>query len=349
MKRTIPLSVLDLAPIPSGSTASEALRRTIELARLAERLGYVRYWFAEHHSLPSIGSSSPEVLIAHAAAQTGRIRLGAGGVMLPNHVPLRVAETYHTLEALYPGRIDLGIGRAPGTDPVTVRALRSFDAEQFPAHLAEVLALSRETLPPGHPFASVRVVPGGVELPPIWILGSSGASAHFAGASGLGYAFASHFSPTPAAPALRAYRESFAPSSDFPEPHAIVGVAVVCAETDERADHLALSLDLSWANLLSGRLAPLPSPEEALAHEYTPQERTAVRERRALLVVGTPEKVRARIEELVAETEADEVMVTSLIHSHADRLRSYELLADVFELNGAGAPSGHPDRRLSVR
>ena len=349
MKRNLPLSVLDLAPIPSGSTASEALRRTIELARLAERLGYVRYWFAEHHSLPSVGSSSPEVLIAHAAAQTERIRLGAGGVMLPNHVPLRVAETYHTLEALYPGRIDLGIGRAPGTDPVTVRALRSFDAEQFPAHLAEVLALSRGTLPSGHPFASVRVVPGGVELPPIWILGSSGASARFAGASGLGYAFASHFSPTPAAPALRAYRESFTPSSDFPEPHAIIGVAVVCAETDERADHLALSMDLSWANLLSGRLAPLPSPEEALAHPYTPQELAAVRERRALLVVGTPEKVRARIEDLAAETEADEVMVSSLIHSHADRLRSYELLADVFELNGAGAPSGHPDRRLSAR
>lgn len=333
MSRTIPLSVLDLAPIPSGTTPSEALRRTVELARLADRLGYVRYWFAEHHNLPGIGSSAPEILIAHAAARTERIRLGAGGVMLPNHVPLKVAETYHTLEALHPGRIDLGIGRAPGTDPVTVRALRSFDPEQFPAHLAELLALSRETLPPEHPLASVHVVPGGVTLPPIWILGSTGASARFAGASGLGYAFASHFSPTPAAPALRAYRASFEPSEAFPEPHAILGVAVVCAATDERADHLALSMDLAWAHLLSGRLAPLPSPEEALAHTYTPQEQAAVRERRALLVVGNPERVRARIEQMVAETDADEVMVTSMIHSHADRLRSYELLADVFAIH----------------
>ncbi len=333
LKNPIPLSILDLAPLPSGSAAPEALRRDIELALLADRLGYVRYWFAEHHSLPSIGSSAPEILIAHAAARTERIRLGSGGIMLPNHVPLKVAETFHTLEALYPGRIDLGIGRAPGTDPVTVRALRSFDAEQFPAHLAELLALSRETLPPDHPFAPVRVVPGGVSLPPIWILGSTGASARFAGASGLGYAFASHFSPTPAAPALAAYRESFEPSEMFPEPHAILGAAVVCAETDERADHLALSMDLSWAHLLSGRLAPLPSPEEALAHPYTPQERAAVRQRRELLVVGNPRKVRAEIERTVAETEADEVMVSSLIHSHPERLRSYELLAEVFELD----------------
>jgi luciferase family oxidoreductase group 1 len=335
LKTAVPLSVLDLAPIPSGSTAAEALRRTVDLVRLADRLGYVRYWFAEHHGLPSIGSSAPEILIAHAAARTERIRLGTGGIMLPNHVPLKVAEAFHTLEALYPGRIDLGIGRAPGTDPVTVRALRSFDAEQFPAHLAELLALSRAALPPEHPFASVRVIPGGVPLPPIWLLGSTGASARFAGRSGLGYAFASHFSPTPAAPALRAYRESFDPSEEFPEPHAILGLAVVCAETDEHADYLASSLDLSWANLQSGRLAPLPSPQEALAHAYTPQERDAVRQRRALLVVGNPEKVRAQIEQILAETGADEVMVTSLIHDHAERLRSYELLAEVFETKTA--------------
>jgi luciferase family oxidoreductase group 1 len=311
-------------------TASEALHQTIELARLADRLGYVRYWFAEHHSLPSVGSSAPEVLIAHAAARTERIRVGTGGIMLPNHVPLIVAETFHTLEALYPGRIDLGIGRAPGTDPITLRALRSFDSEEFPAHLAELLALSHGALPPEHPFSSVRVVPGGVPLPPIWLLGSSGASARFAGASGLGYAFASHFSQTPPAPALRAYRESFDPSAEFPRPHAILGVAVVCAETDERADHLASSLDLSWVNLLNSRLAPLPSPEEAQAYEYTAQERAAVRERRQLLIAGTPEKVRERIEEMVAETEADEVMVTSMIHDPIARRRSYELVAEAF-------------------
>lgn len=332
IEKPIPLSVLDLAPIPSGATASEALRWTVDLARLADRLGYVRYWFAEHHSMPSIGSSAPEILIAHAAAHTERIRLGTGGVMLPNHVPLKVAETFHTLEALYPGRIDLGIGRAPGTDPITSRALRAFDGEQFPAHLAELLALSRQALPPEHPFASVRVVPAGVTLPPIWLLGSTGASARFAGSAGLGYAFASHFSPTPPAPALRTYRESFEPSAEFPEPHAILGIAVVCAETDERADYLATSLDLSWANLQSGRLAPLPSPEEALAHPYTPRERAMVSERRELLVLGNPENVRAQIERIVEETEPDEVMVTSLIHSPAERQRSYELLAEVFDL-----------------
>jgi luciferase family oxidoreductase group 1 len=328
----IPLSVLDLAPIPSGTTPPEALRRTVELARLADRLGYVRYWFAEHHGLPSVGSSAPEILIAHAAAQTARIRLGTGGIMLPNHVPLKVAENFHTLEALYPGRIDLGIGRAPGTDQITVRALRSFDAEQFPAHLAEVVALSGQTLPPEHPFASVRVIPGGVALPPIWILGSSGASARFAGASGLGYAFASHFSPTPAAPAITAYRESFEPSEAFPAPHAIVAVSVVCAETDERAEYLSASLDLSWLHLQSGRLAPFPSPDEARAYPYTPQDLASVRQRRALLVVGSPGRVRTQIEQVVAETQADEIMVTTWIHDHAERLRSYELLAEVFGL-----------------
>jgi len=333
MQRPIPLSVLDLVPIPSGTTAPEALRRVVELARLADRLGYVRYWFAEHHNLPSIGSSAPEILIAHVGSQTERIRLGTGGIMLPNHVPLKVAESFHTLEALYPGRIDLGIGRAPGTDQVTVRALRSFDGEQFPAHLAELLALSHEALPPEHPFASVHVIPNDVKLPPIWILGSTGASARFAGSSGLGYAFASHFSPTPAAPALSAYRESFEPSEMFPAPHAIVAVSVVCAETDELAEYLAASLDLSWANLQSGRLAPFPSPEEALAYAYTPQERAAVRQRRDLLVVGSPEKARAQIERIISDTEADEIMVTTWIHDHAERLRSYELLAEAFEMN----------------
>lgn len=327
---TVPLSVLDLAPIASGSTAPEALRHTTELATLAERLGYVRYWFAEHHNMPSIASSSPEVLIAHVAAATKRIRVGSGGIMLPNHVPLRVAEVFHTLEALHPGRIDLGIGRAPGTDPLTVRALRAFDAQQFPAQLAELRALSAESLPDDHPFRSLRVIPGDVSLPPIWLLGSSGASAAFAGASGLGYAFASHFSPTPAAPAFETYRAHFTPSAQFPEPHAILAVAVVCAETDEQADYLAATMDLMWARLQSGKLGPLPSPEEALAYDYSPAEREAVRRYRALLFVGSPETVRDRLLDAVAATQADEVMVTSMIHSHEARLRSYELLAEAF-------------------
>ena len=329
---TLPLSVLDLVPVASGSTASEALQRTLDLARLADRLGYTRYWFAEHHGMPSIASSAPEILIGHVAAATERLRVGSGGIMLPNHVPLKVAETFHTLEALHPDRIDLGIGRAPGTDPTTIRALRSFDAEQFPAHLAEMITLSRGGFPEDHPFRAVRVVPSDVSLPPIWILGSSGASAHFAGAQGLGYGFASHFSPTPAAPALRAYREAFEPSEQFPEPHAILAVSAVCAETDEQADRLAATMDLVWVRLQRGTFGPLPSPEEALAYDYSPQERAVVQRYRALQVVGDPATVRARIEAMVDESGADEVMIVSNLHGHPERLRSYELIADAFGL-----------------
>src|SRR5690606_8383990 len=275
-----------------------------------------------------IASSSPEVLIAHVAAATNSIRVGAGGVMLPNHVPLRVAEVFHTLEALHPGRIDLGIGRAPGTDPATSRALRPFDPEQFPAQLTELISLSRRDLPPDHPFHQVRVVPDDVSLPPIWLLGSSGASARFAGSLGLGYGFASHFSPTPPQPALQAYREAFQPSEWFDRPHVILAVSVVCAPDDERADYLAASMDLTWVRLQRGELGRLPSPEEALAYPYTPLERTIVANHRALMITGNPERVAARIEELAAETEADEVMVSSMIHSHEERLRSYELVAE---------------------
>lgn len=326
------LSVLDLAPVTGNDTASEALRRTVELARLAERVGYTRYWFAEHHNMPSIASSSPEILIGHVAGATERIRVGAGGIMLPNHVPLQVAERFHTLEALYPGRIDLGIGRAPGTDPVTSRALRSFDAEQFPQHLAELQALSARTLPETHPFRSVRVVPSDVSLPPIWLLGSSGASAHLAGALGLGYSFASHFSQAPAAPAIRAYKESFQPSPAFPAPHAILAVSVVCAETEEEANYLARSLDLIRVRLERGELGIYPSPEEASSYSYTPAEQAVVNAYRKLQIIGSPTSVRAQIEERVKESTADEVMIASAIYDSAKRLRSYKLVAEAFDL-----------------
>src|SRR5687768_16030655 len=219
---TIPLSVLDLVPVRTASTAADAPREIVDLAALAERLSYVRLWFAEHHGMPSIASSSPEVLIAHLAARTERIRVGSGGIMLPNHVPLRIAEVFHTLEALHPGRIDLGIGRAPGSDQATAQAMRPFDADQFPQQLAELMALSRRSLPADHPFATVPVAPDGVALPPIWLLGSSGASESFSGTLGLGYAFARHFSVVPAEPALRAYRGAFVPSPQFAKPHVIV-------------------------------------------------------------------------------------------------------------------------------
>src|SRR6186713_915303 len=220
----VPLSVLDLVPVREGSTASVAMRESVELARLCERLGYRRYWFAEHHSMTSIGSSAPEVLIGHIASATSRIRVGSGGIMLPNHAPLRIAELFHTLEALHPDRIDLGVGRAPGTDPAASRALRPFDAEQFPEQLRELQSLSSRSFPAGHPFASVRVVPDEVSLPPIWVLASSGATAAFAGSMGMGYGFARHFSPAPPGPAIRAYREHFQPSLQFPAPHVILGI-----------------------------------------------------------------------------------------------------------------------------
>lgn len=324
----IPLSVLDLAPVPSGTTAAEAIRRTVELARHAEKLGYVRYWFAEHHGLAAIASSSPEILIEHVASATATIRVGSGGIMLPNHAPLRIAEAFHTLEALHPNRIDLGIGRAPGTDPATSRALRPFDAEQFPEQLMELVGLSSGSFAEGHPFHNVTVVPTGVPLPPIWLLGSSGASARLAGQAGMGYSFASHFSPTPAPPAMRAYRESFRPSPQFPKPHAILAVSVVCAETEERAEYLAASGQLSFVRVRRGEFAPLPSPEEALAYEYTPEDRAIAEGWRQLVFIGTPDAVKRGIADLAAAATADEVMVMTMIHDHPSRLRSYELLAN---------------------
>jgi luciferase family oxidoreductase group 1 len=328
----LPLSVLDLAPIGTGYTASRALRNSMELARLADRLGYTRYWFAEHHGMPSIASSSPEILIGLGAAATERIRVGSGGIMLPNHAPLRVAESFHTLEALNPGRIDLGIGRAPGSDPVTSSALRPFPAERFAEQLAELVALSRHEFPADHPFHAVRVVPSDVQLPPIWILGSSGASARLAGSLGMGYGFARHFSLAPPRPAIDAYRESFQPSASFPASHVVLGLSVICAETDEEAERLASSADLVRLRLQRGEFLPIPTPEEALAYPYTPQERAVLDGYRALLAVGDPDTVRARIEEEVAAAGADEVMVSTLVHGQAERMRSYELLAEAFQL-----------------
>ncbi|MEX2572579.1 MAG: LLM class flavin-dependent oxidoreductase [Gemmatimonadota bacterium] len=332
---SIPLSVLDLAPIGSGGTAVEALKDSRRLARLADEAGYTRYWFAEHHGMPSIASSSPEILIAHAAAATERIRVGSGGMMLQNHVPLKLAESFHTLEALYPGRIDLGIGRAPGTDPGTSRALRPFGPEQFNQQLAELVGLSAGTLPVEHPFHSVQVIPSGVTLPPIWLLGSSGASAELAGSLGLGYAFASHFSPAPAAPATRAYRESFRGGAGREEPHVILAVSVICAETDEEADYHASTGDLVWVRLRRGEFGPLPTPDEARAYPYTAQERAIAESYRRLQYIGRPERLREAITEAAREAGANEVMVSSMIHDPRARRRSYALLAETFGLPAA--------------
>lgn len=328
------LSVLDVLPVSSGSTAADALGRASDLARLADRLGYRRLWFAEHHGMGGIAAATPELLIAHVAPLTARIRVGAGGVMMPNHTPLQVVERYRTLEALHPGRIDLGIGRASGTDPLTARALRAVGGEGVNRLIAETLAFASGGFPAEHPFQKIGVTPGGVDLPPVWMLGSSGGSARLAGETGAGYAFAGHFSASPAAPAVRAYREAFEPSRDFPEPRAILALSVVCAETSDEARRLASSVEVLFQRMRTGETGPIPSPEEARAVGWRP-EAAPHGPMGNLLIAGAPDEVRERVEARVEAAGADEAMVMTIVHDPAARLRSYELLADAFALEPA--------------
>jgi luciferase family oxidoreductase group 1 len=330
-----PLSVLDLAIVAEGSEPGTALRNSVELARHVERLGYHRHWVAEHHNMPGIASAAPAVLAAALAAATSKLRVGSGGVMLPNHAPLVVAEQFGTLEGLYPGRIDLGIGRAPGTDQFTAAALRRtadpLSVEDFPQHLAELMAFFDDSFPPGHPYGRIAATPGRGARPEIWLLGSSDYSAQAAGVLGLPYAFAAHFSPRSLMPALEIYRSSFQKSEWLDEPHAMVALAVICAEDDERARYLAGPARLSFARLRQGRPTRFPTPEEAAEHEFTPQEEATVSAVQGSAVIGGPEKVRERLEKFKAETEADELMLTTMVHDHADRMRSYELVAEAME------------------
>ena len=332
---SLPLSILDLAPVPEGTTTETALQQIVSLAELGDELGFTRVWYAEHHGMPSIASSSPEVLIATAAANTSRIHVGSGGVMLPNHVPLRVVETYRTLNGLYPGRIDLGIGRAGGSDGRTLSALRSVDGNYFPQELAEMLAFDEGTFPAGHPFGAIRVAPENVNLPPLFLLGSSGASAAAAGELGIGYSFAAHFSATPPAPAFAAYREAFRPSARFPKPHAILAVSALVAPTEEEARFLSGSQALSWALFHSGDIRKLVSPEEAAAYQYSPAQQAILDKQGKLWIVGDPQQVKAEIERQAAAAGADEVMVTTTMWDHQLRLRSYRLLAESFGLHRA--------------
>lgn len=318
-----------------GATSTQVLHDSLELARLADRLGYTRLWYAEHHNMPLIASTSPEILIGQAAQVTSRIRVGSGGIMLPNHAPLKVAESFKMLEALFPGRIDLGIGRAPGTDPVTARALRGQsgrDVEDFPAQLAELTAFAAGTFPDAHPYRSVRAMPQDVDLPPIWLLGSSGYSAHLAAHLGTGFGFAAHFSELPPDGPMLAYRERFVPSSSYSKPHAILTVSAVVADTDEEAQYLASSIMLSLVLFRTGKPAQLVSPETALAHPFTPMERAIWEHVLGMQIIGSPATVRRQIDELVARTAADEVMVTTSTYRQADRLRSFELLAQAYDL-----------------
>jgi len=331
---SLPLSVLDLSPIGTGGTSGQALRNSVELAQLADRLGYRRYWVAEHHNMPGVASAAPEILIAVLARETVRIRVGSGGIMLPNHAPLKVAENFRLLEALYPDRIDLGIGRAPGSDRLTALALRrspqALGADDLPSQLGDLLAFASGGFPAGHPFQAVAAMPNDVPLPPVWLLGSSDFSAQVAAAIGAGFAFAHHINPGGALGAMRAYREGFTPSAQLPESRTILSVSAVCADTDAQAEELARSLDLMFLRLRTGRPGLLPSPAEAAAYPYTAAEWAQVLAFRPHHTSGGPERVRARLTDLVAQTGADELMVTTMVHSHQDRLRSYQLLAEVF-------------------
>lgn len=333
------LSVLDLSPITTQTSGSQALHNSLDLARRADRLGYSRYWVAEHHNLPSIASSAPDIMIGQIAASTQHMRVGSGGVMLPNHAPLAVAERFKVLEALFPGRIDLGIGRAPGTDPVTSIALRRRqdirDADDFLERLQELLLLEQQGFPQGHPFRNVRAMPADVALPPIYLLGSSGYSAELAAAIGSGFSFAHHFADHDAVSAMMSYRNNFKASPARPLPHAILAVAAVCADTDAEAERLASTIDLNFTRRARGQYLPLASPEEATSYPYAPIDRARIKANRARVFVGSARTVRERLMPLVEKTLADEVMITTMIYDHAARCHSYELLAEVFNLKAA--------------
>jgi len=345
------LSVLDQSPVPEGSTGADALANTLDLARLADGLGYHRYWLAEHHGGPSLAGPSPEVLIGPVAAATSRIRVGSGGVMLPHYSPFKVAESFSVLSGLFPGRIDLGIGRAAGTDPMTTFALqrdrRTAGPDDFPQQLAELLAHYDQTFPADHPFARLgRTLPGGEEQPEMWLLGSSPQSAIWAAQLGLRYAFADFINPDGAAAAAQ-YREEFTPSERLATPRAAVAVWAVCADTDEEAQRLAASGRMTLTLLRQGRLIPVPPPEKALrflANQPPPTRDTGGAGPGRRGVIGSPATVRAGIEEVASRYGAEEVIVVTITWDHAARRRSYELIADAFGLAGEPAAAHAANR-----
>jgi luciferase family oxidoreductase group 1 len=323
----VPLSILDLAPIVEGSDAASALRNSLDLAQHAERWGYKRFWLAEHHNMDGVASSATAVLIAHVAGGTRTIRVGSGGVMLPNHAPLVIAEQFGTLATLYPGRIDLGLGRAPGTDAVTMRALRRHlaieDEDDFLRDVQELQAYLGDPAP----NQAVRAVPGMGTKVPIWLLGSSLYSAQAAALMGLPFAFASHFAPALLMQALEIYRERFRPSEFLERPHAMVGVNVVVGETDEEAERLASSIYLRFLGMQRGRRGPLPRPVASMDDLWSPPEREAVMRMLSVSAFGGPATVRGRLQRIADQTQADELIVATAVHDHAARLASYERLA----------------------
>ncbi|MFJ2012011.1 LLM class flavin-dependent oxidoreductase [Streptomyces globisporus] len=348
---TVPLSVLDLVTVGQGRTATQALRTSVEIAKLTESRGFHRFWVAEHHSMPGVASSSPAVILAHIAAHTERIRLGSGGVMLPNHAPLVIAEQFGTLEAMAPGRVDLGLGRAPGTDGATAAALRRSDrlnegADDFPQQLMELIRFLDDDFPDGHPYRRIHAVPGPVQAtspggvqsahrPPVWLLGSSGFSARLAGTLGLPFAFAHHFSAQNTIPALDLYRESFRPSAVLDAPYALIGVSALAADDEREARRQVLTGALSMVRLRTGRPGLIPSPEEAEAYDFSPMEREFVDGWLGNVIHGTADEVRTGLDDLAKRTGADELMITANAHGGDARLHSYDLIADAYRLPNA--------------
>jgi luciferase family oxidoreductase group 1 len=342
------LSVLDQSPIVEGSTGGDALRHSIDLARVAERSAYHRYWVAEHHGTPMLACAAPEVLIPAIAAATERIRVGSGGVMLPHYSPLKVAEAFSMLSALHPGRIDLAVGRAPGSDPLTAYALqrdrRQAAPDDFPQQLTELLAYVWERMPPEHRFARLAALPGRPERPDVWLLGSSPQSGLWAAELGLPYAFADFINPGGGPVAVR-YRQEFEPSPSRPVPRVVAAVSAICAETDEEAERLAASARMAFTLFFQGTLIQVPPVDKALRFLADHPESVEALGRRRRAIVGSPATVRAAIEQVAEEYGADEIMIVTIVHDHLARCRSYELIAEA--LSG-GSMSEQRNRRLTM-
>ncbi|MNB87514.1 Limonene 1,2-monooxygenase [compost metagenome] len=333
--RDIPISVLDLAPIVEGGTAADSLHNTLDLARHAEEWGYHRYWLAEHHNMTGIASSATSVVIGHVAAGTKSIRVGSGGIMLSNHAPLMIAEQFGTLESLFPGRIDLGLGRAPGSDQAAARALRrglGSDGSEFPEQLSELRAYFDPDGAGSRPLG-VRATPGEGLNVPIWLLGSSGFSAQLAGQLGLPFAFASHFAPDYLLPALHLYRTSFKPSAALDKPHVMVGLGITAADTAPAARWLATSQQQQFLNIIRGRTGKLQPPVDDMEQLWSPQERALLLDKQKYSIAGDRASIKERLLQILEETDADEFIIASQIFDHTARLRSYELVSELFKEN----------------
>jgi luciferase family oxidoreductase group 1 len=345
------IGVLDQSPIVSGHSPAQAIHETIALARLADSLGFHRYWLAEHHAITALADPCPEILLARIGAETRRIRVGSGGVMLPHYSSLKVAEVFRMLEALYPGRIDLGIGRAPGGDMRTARALREdgfADAARFPEQVKDLMNFLKGSLPDDQSSAQVRVQPAGTTAPPVWLLGSSDYSGALAARIGLRFAFAHFINPQGGDEVMRRYKKDFQPSASIPRPEGAVCVSVICAETNEEADRLAISMDLRRIHMATGVEAPIPTVEEARAYPWTQRERAYAAQQRPRLVHGNPETVRDGLQRLAARYDVDELMLLTITGDYASRRRSYELVAEAFELvaeaTGPERAASQPDK-----